>query len=136
MNWTPVVLAILAVALFAICSRFWLGIFPVSYCQGDQEILGRVTSVKRLPGNLTEMVLTVDSSIDPRLQQGSMIMTSCQMGSFVHFRSSKTLPKIGDAVVAQTRNRFYFFRSHSLNWVSSWQLTDRPLIGGRVELVQ
>lgn len=135
MNLTPVVLVVLAVALFAICSRFWLGVFPVSYCQGDQEILGCVTSVECLPGNLVEMVLTVASTIDPRLQQGSMIMTSCQMGSFVHFRPSVTLPKMGDAVVAQTRNRFYFFRNRSLNWVSSWHITDRPLIGGSAELV-
>ena len=135
MDWAPVVLVALVITLYAICSRFWLGIFPISYYQGDQEILGRVTSVKRLPGNVMQVVLEAESTIDPRLQQGSILMTSFRIGNFVYFRPSVTLPKMGDAVVAQTRNRFYFFRNLSLNWVSSWKLTEKPLIGGRVELL-
>lgn len=134
MNLILVVLVVLVI-IFAIGSKFWLRIFPVSYSQGEQEILGRVTIVERLPGDLVEVTLTVDCTIDPKLQQGPTVMTGCQIGNFVHFRPSAKLPGMGDVVVAQTVNRSYPFRERSLNWVTSWNTTDRPPIGGHVALV-
>ena len=120
------------ILLYAVGLKFWPRTLPFSYSQGANEMFGRVAVVARLPGKLVEVTLICDCAIDPRLQKGPAVMTSCQIGSFVHFRPLAKLPNVGDVIITQTTNRLYPFLSRSLNWVDHWSITDRPPLQGRV----
>ena len=85
---------------------------------------GMVDSIETLPGGVIQIGLKQSGTIDPALQQGSMIMTSAYCTSFVHFRTGQPIPQKGMLVRAETTNRLYWLRERSLNWVRSWMPVD------------
>lgn len=117
--------AVLMVALVGILTYKWVDVPLLTKIQTkDQPMEGVVDSIATLPGGVIEIGLKQGGTIDPSLQEGPMVMTSCSITSFAHFRPGQALPEKGIMVKAETTNRLYHLRERSLNWVRSWVPVD------------
>lgn len=124
-------------ALIALAIYHLVPLPLLSYQQGGNRLEhGEVTEVKKIRSRVFEISLRQETEIDPRLQQGSVIMTSASLTSFVHFRQCRDLPKVGDRVAVISINRYHFFTGRSFNWMKGWGIMEGDVPkGGRVELV-
>jgi len=94
----------------------------LSYSQGKEKMYGRVSAIKKLKGGMTiEVSLDQSVSINPRLKEGSPKLISARVTSFIYFRRWQKIPKIGEVIVVEIKNRNYILRERSLNWVKSWR---------------
>ena len=116
--------AALTATFVGILTYKWVDVPLLTKVQGDDPMEGVVDSITTLPGGIIEIGLKQGGTIDSSLQEGSMVMTSCSMTSFAHFRPGQALPEKGMMVKAETTNRLYHLRERSLNWVRSWVPVD------------
>lgn len=133
------IIGVLCVGLVTLGTAIYL-LLPlplISYKQGDSvTCVGQVTKVAHIRPGVFEIHLMRGMTVDPRLQQGDLRMTSATLSEILHFRKMTGIPALGDKISTSFTNRLHLFTGRSFNWVQDWKFTREAIPpAGKVEPV-
>ncbi len=104
----------------------------LSFSQGDEEVKGKVTRIKKIAKDVLEVRVEQGADVDPSAIAGNVVSMSVSIGHFIHFRLGQKIPAKGELISAKTTNVLHRFTGRSLNWVNSWNSVDSVPSGAKV----